>query len=98
MICLRNVVGYDILGGTLNENSVRIIMGANVIIASIMMFLITIWVLVLGLIEVALGPTAVLMLLLLARIDAAYHFGFRRGVLTIFLQVIDDVLFGNITV
>ena len=75
MICLRNVVGYDILRGTLYENSVRIIMGANVIIASIMMFLITIWVLVLGLIEVALGPTAVLMLLLLARIDAAYHFG-----------------------
>ena len=53
MICLRNVVGYDILGGPLNENSVRIIMGANVIIASIMMFLITIWVLVLGLMGVA---------------------------------------------
>ena len=74
MICLRNVVGYDILGGTLNENSVRIIMGANVIKASISLFLVSIRVLVLGLMEVALGPTAVLMLLLLARIAAAYHF------------------------
>ena len=74
MICLRNVVGYDILGGSLNKNSVRIIMGANVIKASISLFLISIRVLVLGLMEVALGPTAVLMLLLLARIAAAYHF------------------------
>ena len=74
MICLRNVVGYDILGGSLNKNSVRIIMGANVIKASISLFLISIRVLVLGLMEVALGPTAVLMLLLLARVAAAYHF------------------------
>ena len=49
-------------------------MGANVIKASISLFLISIRVLVLGLMEVALGPTAVLMLLLLARIVAAYHF------------------------
>ena len=74
MICLRNMVGYDILGSTLNKNSVRIIMGANVIKASISLFLISIWVLILSLMEVALGPTAVLMLLLLVRIVAAYHF------------------------
>lgn len=74
MICLRYLSFIIQLSRRRIKNSVRIVMSANVIKASISLFLVLIRVLVLGLMKVTLGPTVVLMLLLLARIVVAYHF------------------------
>lgn len=52
-------------------NTVRIVMGANFVKASISLFLVSILVLVLALMKATVGPTAVRMLLLLACIGAA---------------------------
>ena len=69
-ICLRYLYFIIELSG---KNSVRIVLGANVIKSSISLFLISIRVMVLGLVKAVVGPTALLMLLLLSRIAAAYH-------------------------
>ena len=69
-ICLRYLYFIIELSG---KNSVRIVLGANVIKSSISLFLISIRVTVLGLVKAVVGPTALLMLLLLSRIAAAYH-------------------------
>ena len=74
MICLRYLSFIIQLSRRRIKNSVRIVMSANVIKASISLFLVLIRVLALGLMKVTLGPTVVLMLLLLARIVVAYHF------------------------
>ena len=74
MICLRYLSFIIQLSRRRIKNSVRIVMSANVIKASISLFLVLIRVLVLGLMKVTLGPIVVLMLLLLARIVVAYHF------------------------
>ena len=69
-ICLRYL--YFIIKLS-RKNSVRIVLGANVIKSSISLLLVSIRVMVLRLVKAIVGPTALLMLLLLSRIAAAYH-------------------------
>ena len=69
-ICLRYL--YFIIKLS-RKNSVRIVLGANVIKSSITLLLVSIRVMVLRLVKAIVGPTALLMLLLLSRIAAAYH-------------------------